>query len=79
MKRPGRLYTIHGRPADYAAAGPADLAYYDGLVEVRSVGSASHDCPALASLNVYTIEELNANLGNWPISSTKPRRTARLW
>ena len=57
-----RFLAVHGRAADYKKLAPADLAYYDGVVEVDL--SAIHPMIALPMhpSNAFTIEELNANL-----------------
>ena len=56
------FYHIHGREADYAALSPADIAYYDGMIEL----DLSEIKPMIAMpfhpSNAYTIEELNRNL-----------------
>ena len=56
------FYDIHGRSADYKELNPAQVAYYDGVVEV----DLSQVKPMIAMpfhpSNTYTIEELNANL-----------------
>ena len=57
-----RFLAVPGRAADYKKLAPADLAYYDGVVEV----DLSAIRPMIALLmhpsNAFTIEELNANL-----------------
>ncbi len=56
------FYGIHGREADFAALSPADIAYYDGMIEL----DLSEIKPMIAMpfhpSNAYTIEELNSNL-----------------
>ena len=56
------FYEIHDRKADYKELNPAKVAYYDGVVEV----DLSEIQPMIAMpfhpSNVYTIDELNANL-----------------
>ena len=56
------FYEIHKRPEEYKELKPADIAYYDGMVYV----DLSEIKPMIAMpfhpSNVYTIEELNANL-----------------
>ena len=56
------FYEIHDRKADYKELNPAKVAYYDGVVEV----DLSEIKPMIAMpfhpSNVYTIDELNANL-----------------
>ena len=53
---------IHGRGGDYKPLAPADLAYYDGLVEVDLSAVRPMIALPMHPSNVYTIEELNANL-----------------
>ena len=56
------FYEIHGRSECYRELAPADAAYYDGCIEV----DLSKIRPMIAlpfhPSNVFTIEELNANL-----------------
>lgn len=56
--------TMHGRGEEYLELNPADTAYYDGVVYVN----LSEIKPMIAlpfhPSNVYTIDELNANLGD---------------
>ena len=56
------FYGIHGRETDFAALSPADVAYYDGMIEL----DLSEIRPMIAMpfhpSNAYTIEELNRNL-----------------
>lgn len=56
------FYEIHDRKADYKELNPAKVAYYDGVVEL----DLSEIKPMIAMpfhpSNVYTIDELNANL-----------------
>ncbi|MDO5520351.1 MAG: hydratase [bacterium] len=56
------FYEIHGRKDDYKQLEPGKVAYYDGMVYV----DLSEIKPMIAMpfhpSNVYTIEELNANL-----------------
>lgn len=55
-------YEIHGRPEAYKELAPEQVAYYDGLIYV----DLSEIKPMIAMpfhpSNVYTIDELNANL-----------------
>ncbi|MBR4169976.1 MAG: hydratase, partial [Lachnospiraceae bacterium] len=55
-------YATHGREEDFGLLKPGDEAYYDGLIEV-DLGSVD---PMIAMpfhpSNVYTIDEVNANL-----------------
>lgn len=56
------FYEIHKRPEEYKELNPAPVAYYDGMVYV----DLSEIKPMIAMpfhpSNVYTIEDLNANL-----------------
>ena len=56
------FYEIHKRPEDYKELNPADVAYYDGMVYV----DLSEIKPMIAMpfhpSNVYSIDELNANM-----------------
>lgn len=56
--------TMHGRGEEYKELNPADVAYYDGVVSV----DLSEIKPMIAlpfhPSNVYTIDELNDNLGD---------------
>ena len=56
------FYDIHGRSGDYKELNPGAVAYYDGVVYV----DLSEVKPMIAMpfhpSNVYTLEELNANL-----------------
>ena len=56
------FYAIHGRPEDYKELNPEKVAYYDGMIYV----DLSQVKPMIAMpfhpSNVYSIEELNANL-----------------
>lgn len=56
------FYEIHGRSGEYKELKPGDVAYYDGVVKV----DLSEIKPMIAMpfhpSNVYTIEEMNANL-----------------
>ncbi|MBO4799340.1 MAG: hydratase, partial [Lachnospiraceae bacterium] len=58
------FYEIHGRAGAYKELNPADVTYYDGLVEV----DLSRIKPMIAMpfhpSNTYTIEEVNANLSD---------------
>ncbi len=57
-----RFFDVHGRDKDYKELRPGAVAYYDGVVEV----DLSQIRPMIAMpfhpSNVYTIDELNANL-----------------
>ncbi len=56
------FYEIHGRPEAYKELAPEQVAYYDGLIHV----DLSEIKPMIAMpfhpSNVYTIDEVNANL-----------------
>ena len=56
------FYEIHGRSYGYRELNPGDVAYYDGMIKV----DLSEIKPMIAMpfhpSNVYTIDELNANL-----------------
>ncbi len=58
------FYEIHGRSQEYAQLDPGACVYYDGMLEV----DLSEIRPMIAMpfhpSNVYTIEEVNANLGD---------------
>ncbi len=55
---------LHGRAADYQPLAPADLAYYDGVVEVDLSKVRPMIALPMHPSNVYSIEELNANLAD---------------
>ena len=57
-----RLLAVHGRAADYKKLAPADLAYYDGVVEVDLSAIRPMIALPMHPSNAFTIEELNANL-----------------
>ena len=57
-----KYLTVHGRPADYKKLEPAELAYYDGVVEVNLDKVESMIALPMHPSNVYTINELNQNL-----------------
>ena len=56
------FYEIHGREEDYKELNPGEVAYYDSFIEI----DLSQIKPMIAMpfhpSNVYTIDELNANL-----------------
>ncbi len=56
------FYEIHGRSADYKEMKPEDVAYYDGVVEVDLSTVKPMIAMPFHPSNVYSIEELNANL-----------------
>ena len=57
-----RFLAVHGRTADYKKLAPADLAYYDGVVEVDLSAIRPMIALPMHPSNAFTIEELNANL-----------------
>ena len=57
-----RFLAVHGRAADYKKLTPADLAYYDGVVEVNLSAIRPMIALPMHPSNAFTIEELNANL-----------------
>ena len=56
------FYDIHGRSEGYKEMKPADIAYYDGVVEVNLSEIRPMIAMPFHPSNVYTIEELNANM-----------------
>ena len=56
------FYEIHKRPEGYKELKPADVAYYDGMVYVDLSTIKPMIAMPFHPSNVYTIEELNANL-----------------
>ena len=52
----------HGRAGDYKPLKPADLAYYDGVVQVDLSKIRPMIALPMHPSNAFTIEELNANL-----------------
>ena len=56
------FYEIHKRPEGYRELKPADVAYYDGMVYVDLSTIKPMIAMPFHPSNVYTIEELNANL-----------------
>ena len=56
------FYEIHKRPEEYKELKPADAAYYDGMVYVNLSEIKPMIAMPFHPSNVYTIEELNANL-----------------
>ena len=57
-----RFLAVHSRAADYKKLAPADLAYYDGVVEVDLSAIRPMIALPMHPSNAFTIEELNANL-----------------
>ena len=56
------FYYIHKRPEDYKELNPGAVAYYDGMVMVDLSAIRPMIAMPFHPSNVYTIEELNANL-----------------
>ncbi|RPF42202.1 aconitate hydratase [Hydrogenoanaerobacterium saccharovorans] len=57
-------FAVHGRPNEYKELKPADVAYYDGLITVDLSAVKPMIAMPFHPSNTYTIEELNANLGD---------------
>ena len=55
-------YDIHGRSADFKEQNPGDIAYYDGLIYIDLSTIKPMIAMPFHPSNIYTIEELNANL-----------------
>lgn len=55
---------LHGRADDYKELNPADVAYYDGVVKVDLSAIKPMIALPFHPSNTYTIDELNANLGD---------------
>ena len=55
-------YDIHGRTEDYVELNPADVAYYDGMIELDLSTIRPMIAMPFHPSNTYTIDELNANL-----------------
>ena len=55
---------MHGRADAYKELNPADVAYYDGVVKVNLSAIKPMIALPFHPSNTYTIEELNANLGD---------------
>ncbi len=56
------FYEIHGRESAYKELKPADVAYYDGFIEVDLSKIKPMIAMPFHPSNVYTIDEVNANL-----------------
>ncbi len=56
------FYDIHGRVNEYKELNPADVAYYDGLIEIDLSTIKPMIAMPFHPSNTYTIEEVNANL-----------------
>ncbi len=58
------FYEIHGRVKDYKELKPGQVAYYDGMIKVDLSKVRPMIAMPFHPSNTYTIEELNANLGD---------------
>lgn len=56
------FYDIHGRSEDYKELNPGDIAYYDGIIYVDLAKIKPMIAMPFHPSNVYTIDEVNANL-----------------
>ena len=56
------FYEIHNRPEDYEELNPAEVAYYDGMIQVDLGAVRPMIAMPFHPSNTYTIEELNENL-----------------
>jgi len=56
------FYEIHGRAADYKELAPAEIAYYDGVIEIDLAAIKPMIAMPFHPSNTYTIDEVNANL-----------------
>ncbi len=56
------FYDIHGRSEDYAELNPAEVCYYDGMIEIDLGAVKPMIAMPFHPSNTYTIEEVNANL-----------------
>lgn len=56
------FYEIHGRSEEYKELDPAQVAYYDGMIEIDLGAIKPMIAMPFHPSNTYTIEELNANL-----------------
>ena len=56
------FYAIHGRSEDYKELNPGNVAYYDGMIYVDLSKIKPMIAMPFHPSNVYTIDELNANL-----------------
>ena len=55
-------YDVHGRSADFKEQNPGEIAYYDGLIYIDLSTIKPMIAMPFHPSNIYTIEELNANL-----------------
>ncbi len=58
------FYEIHNRAEEYAELNPADVTYYDGMIKIDLSTIKPMIAMPFHPSNTYTIEELNANLGD---------------
>ena len=58
------FYDIHGRASSYKQLEPGKVTYYDGMVEVDLSKIKPMIAMPFHPSNTYTIEEVNANLGD---------------
>ena len=56
------FYDIHGRSEDYKELKPGDITYYDGMIYVDLSSIKPMIAMPFHPSNVYTIDDLNANL-----------------
>ncbi len=56
------FYEIHGRSSDFAELNPGQVTYYDGMIQVDLSKIRPMIAMPFHPSNVYTIEEVNANL-----------------
>ena len=63
-ERTEEYFRIHGRPEAYKRLAPADMAYYDGAVDVDLSSIEPMIALPFHPSNTFTIRELNANAGD---------------
>lgn len=63
-ERVREYFAVHGREDAYEELKPLDTAYYDGMAEVDLSSISPMIALPFHPSNVYTIDELNANLGD---------------
>ena len=67
MRRSSDYYDIHGRPRGLSSQlHPAEVAYYDGVVEIDLSTIEPMIAMPFHPSNAYTIDELNANADGHP-------------
>lgn len=59
-----QYYEIHNRLSEYKELNPGEVAYYDGMIEVDLSAVRPMIAMPFHPSNTYTIEEVNANLGD---------------